>query len=225
MKAAPAHLSYATGGQHEFCLGLGDAGAARTILIVPPLFDEMNRTRRMLVEAMRVLATRRVRSLLPDLPGCNESLAELSGQSLGNWRQAVADCADQLQATHIASVRGGTLIDDGAVLPRWHLAPAKGASLLKTMLRARIAADREAGVTVTAEQLLATAPVELAGNILSAEMLAALETAHPSEAAYVARLEEVAGSPLWLRAEPGENVAMSEAIADEIDRWSTSCGA
>lgn len=224
MKAAPVYLSYQTGGQYEYCLSVGEAGA-RTIMMVPPLFDEMNRTRRMLVEAMRTLADRGVRTLLPDLPGCNESLADLAGQSLDDWRRAVADCAVQVKATHIASLRGGTLIDDGPRLPRWNLAPVKGASLLKAMLRTRIAGDKEAGLFTTSEQLLGSAPVELSGNLLGTEMLALLEAAEPStDNVHIVALADIGGSPLWLRAEPGDDTAMSAAIADSLDRWSASCG-
>ena len=34
----------------------------------------------------------------------------------------------------------------------------------------------------------------------------------------------IAGTPLWLRAEPGEDAAMAEAIADDIAAWSATCG-
>jgi hypothetical protein len=221
---APVYFSYQTGGHKEYCLSFGDVGGARTILIVPPLFDEMNRTRRMLVGAMRALAARGVRTLLPDLPGCNESLADLVQQSLDDWRRAVADCAKQLGATHVASLRGGGLIDD-VDLPRWRLAPVKGPSLLKTMLRTRIAGDKEAGTTTTAEQLLAAAPVELSGYILGADMLASLGTVEPSacEACNVT-LTDIGGTPLWLRAEPGDDPAMTAGIADSLNRWSGPCG-
>ena len=207
MKQAPAHLDYEFGGRSEYCLSFGEASAARTILIVPPLFDEMNRTRRMLVEAMRTLAERAVRTLLPDLPGCNESLAEIAAQDLHIWRNAMTAAAGQLGATHIASIRGGALIDGGTALPHRRLAPAKGASILKTMLRTRIAADRETGRTSSIESLLADAqngPIELAGYLLSPEMLFSLEhgEAAPMEGAPEVTLADIGGSALWLRAEP-----------------------
>lgn len=228
MRAAPAHLAYETGGHGEYCLSFGDVDAARTILFLPPLLDEMNRTRRMLVEAMRDLAKCGARTLLPDLPGCNESLAVLSAQSLDSWRQAVADCATQHRATHIASLRGGALIDNATGLARWRLAPVKGSSLVKTMLRARIAADKEAGISTTTEQLLATvqsAPLELSGNLLGIEMLAALEAAEPAsgDGIHEVALADIGGTPLWLRAEPGDDAAMSAALAADLDRWSASC--
>lgn len=229
MTIAPVHLYYETNGHREYCLSFGAAETTRTILIVPPLFDEINRTRRMLAQMMRALAERDVRSLLPDLPGCNESEAELSTQSLASWRKAVSDCAAQTGATHIASVRGGSLIDDATGLPIWRLAPVKGASLLRTMLRTRIAADKEAGIVSSSEQLLASAtiaPIELSGNLLGADMLASLEAADVAGGDRIteATLAEVNGTPLWLRAEPGDDPAMSAGIALHLEHWSASCG-
>jgi pimeloyl-ACP methyl ester carboxylesterase len=228
VRTQPVHLSYETGGHSEHCLSFGTIDATRTILIVPPLFDEMNRTRRMLVEAMRALGAQGVRTLLPDLPGCNESLACMSEQTLLNWRNAVTNCASQLSATHIASIRGGCLIDDATNLPVWRLAPAKGASLLKTMLRTRIAADKEAGISTTVEQLLIaakSAPLDLAGLLLGREILAELDLALPTATTRIheVALADINGTPLWLRAEPDEDSAMSAAIAADLDRWSASC--
>lgn len=229
MRTQLVHLSYETGGHSEYCLSFGTVDATRTILIVPPLFEEMNRTRRMLVEAMRALGQQAVRTLLPDLPGCNESLACMSEQTLLDWRNAVTDCASQLSATHIASIRGGCLIDDAANLPLWRLAPAKGASLLKSMLRTRIVADKEAGISTTAEQLMMaakSAPLDLSGILLRQEMLAELDMALTSTTIGIheVALADIDGTPLWLRAEPGDDSAMSAAIAADLDRWSASCG-
>ena len=229
MSIPPGHLSYQTGGHSEYCLRIGTADVARTILIVPPLFDEMNRTRKLLVDAMRALASGGICTVLPDLPGCNESLADLSAQSLDSWRQAVCDCTRQLSATHIASLRGGCLIDDGVNVPLWRLAPVKGASLLKRMLRTRIAADRENGVSTTAEQVIEDAksgPIALSGNLLGQHMLATLESAEPVARANIheVALSDISGTPLWLRAEPGDDHAMAAAMAADLDRWSASCG-
>ncbi len=108
------HSGYVFARAEEYCLMAGDANASRRILIVPPLFDEMNRMRRVLVSAMRELADLGVCSILPDLPGCNESMARLVDQDLDKWRGAIAAVAEQLGATHIASIRGGVLIDNGS---------------------------------------------------------------------------------------------------------------
>ena len=36
--------------------------------------------------------------------------------------------------------------------------------------------------------------------------------------------EAIAGTPLWLRAEPGEDAAMADAVAADIAAWSRTCG-
>jgi hypothetical protein len=217
--------NYRSYGQGNLCLCLG-AENSRNILIISPLFDEMNRMRRVLVSAMRTLAEDGVSSMLIDLPGCNESLAPLETQDLASWRQAVADCAGQLGATHIASVRGGALVDDGVALPHWRLAPVKGSSLLKTMIRTRIAGEKEAGKATTEAELMAAAqaaPLELGGNLLDPAMVAQLATAEPVPLANLTTRklgEDITGSPLWLRAEPQDDAAMSASIAADLDRWS-----
>ena len=228
---APDYRTYNYAGHDEICLSFG-AGHKPQILIIPPLFDEMNRLRRVLASAMRDLAGSGVGSMLIDLPGCNESGAALEMQSLDSWRGAVAACAAQLGATHIASIRGGALVDDGAVaLPHWRLAPVKGSSLLKTMIRTRIAGEKEAGNAVTEAQLLAQAerePIELAGNLLSPAMVAQLALAEPAVVAHLTERklgEDIIGSPLWLRAEPQDDAAMAANVAVDLDRWSVSCGA
>jgi hypothetical protein len=226
--SAPGYLRYTSAGHDEFCLGFG-RDSARRILIVPPLFDEMNRMRRVLVSAMRDLADRGVGSALIDLPGCNESLAALSEQSLDGWRDAVETCATQLAATHIASIRGGALIDTGHTdLPHWRLAPVNGASLLKTMIRTRIAGEKEAGNSVTEAQLFAqaeTARIELAGNMLGPDMIAQLAIAEPVALTNLTERklgEDIVGSPLWLRAEPQDDAVFAANIAADLEHWSAS---
>lgn len=228
MKPAPVHLHYEFAGHREYCLSFGDLQASRSILIVPPLFDEMNRVRRILAETMRTLASCGVRTLLPDLPGRNESLAALPEQTLETWLDAIDSAASQLGSTHIVSIRGGCLIDHRPDLPHWRLAPVNGRSLLKTMLRTRIAAEKESGISVTAEQLLAKAQsgeLDLSGNILGLGMLESLDMAEPVAVDNLCEvaLADVDGMPLWLRAEPQDRPEMSAAIAAALDRWSASC--
>ena len=224
------YLRYTVAGHDEFCLSFG-SDSARRILIIPPLFDEMNRMRRVLVSAMRDLAGRSVGCVLIDSPGCNESVAPLERQSLDTWRDAVAACASQLSVTHIASMRGGSLIDSAQLdLPHWRLAPVKGASLLKTMIRTRIAGEKEAGNSISEAQLLAqaqTAPIELAGNMLGPDMVAQLAVAEPVALPHLTERklgEDIIGSPLWLRAEPQDDPLFAANIAADLDRWSASCG-
>jgi hypothetical protein len=227
---APDYRTYdfAGLGEQALCCGMGHS---RRILIVPPLFDEMNRVRRMLVQTMRMLAAQGCGSILPDFPGYNESLAKLEAQDLASWRSAVAAAAEQLGATYVAAIRGGALLDDALPdLPHWRLAPVKGQSLLKAMIRTRIAGAKEEGVALTEAGLMAEAmagPVSFAGNVLSPSMVAQLAEAVPAEYSNVfeRRLgEDVEGSTLWLRAEPQDDAAMSASIASDWAIWSQSCG-
>lgn len=207
------------------------------MLIVPPLFDEANRLRRTLVLTMRALADRGIASALPDLPGQNDSLLPTEDATLAGWRKALrAFAAAEPTPLIVASWRGGALIDDAVAdaAGYWRMAAVGGASLVKTMVRTRIAGEKEAGRIVTAEQIRAEAangPVELAGNLLSGTMLAQLEVATPAD---VTPLREVAigagegklpGSALWLRAEPGEDAAMAQAMASDIHDWAMACAA
>ncbi len=218
----------------EHILRIDPAGVPRaTILIIPPLFEEANRTRRTLVLAMRALAADGFAAVLPDLPGQNESLVPLAHVDLDRWQEALAKVAAAVVGPVImASVRGGALIDHQAQAAAWwRLAPVGGASLLRTLMRTRVSADREAGLTSSLETLqeqAQTAPLLLAGNLLSPAMVGGLGT---SEAQAVAPLRSIglgaggiAGTQLWLRAEPGEDSAMAAAIAADISAWSKTCG-
>ena len=139
------------------------------ILLIPPLFDEMNRMRHMLVDVMMLLDDRGIGSLLPDLPGSNESLFPQDQASLTVWKDALAACAGALgHPAHIASFRGGCLVDSFTPEARhWRLTPAKGSSLLRTMMRTRIASDKETGLTTSMAELTEAAgsqTILLAGN-------------------------------------------------------------
>lgn len=215
---------------------LSPAGAPRaTVLFVPPLFEEANRTRRTLVLAMRALAAQGFAALLPDLPGQNESLVPLIEADLERWRSALAEIARDVDGPLIvASLRGGCLIDHGAAADAWwRLAPASGASLLRTLLRARVSADREAGIASSIEGLQTAAASEallLAGNRLSPAMVAQLGAAEVQAVEPLRTVTpgggegQIAGTPLWLRAEPGEDAVMARAIAADLALWSRSCG-
>jgi hypothetical protein len=229
-------FTYNFDGRDEYCPGIdpGASKALRRILLVAPLFDEMNRTRRVLASTMRALAEKGIASFLPDLPGTNESSADLVDQDISRWQDAVSAAAEQHGATHIASIRGGALVDLASpYLPHWRLAPVKGAILLKTMLRTRVAGDREAGVTTSADNLVIEAahkPVLLGGNWLNPLMVSQLNEAVPVEVDTLrtvslgAEDSAIKGSALWLRAEPQDDPQLAQAMADDLDRWSASCG-
>lgn len=207
------------GAIEEFALVCGPADAARRVLIAPALFDEANKTRRLLAETMRGLAARGVATVLPDLPGCGESLAPLDAQTLASWRAAMAAAAGHFAATHVLALRGGALV--APALPGWRLEPT--AAVLRPLLRARTVAAREAGRTETIAELLEAGRregLELAGYRLGPAMVGELEGAALDAVADhdAIGLEAIGGSALWLRAEPGEDPAMAAALAERLAR-------
>ncbi len=228
----PAFVSYEFAGRKELCV-CGAAGSSRRVMLVPPLFDEMNRMRRMLVEAMRALEALEVGSFLPDLPGTNESLIALEQVTLIDWQSAIQACAEQHEISHIASFRGGSLtVAAKHQVNHWIFSPVKGATILRTMLRTRVAADRESGLQTSLADLTAQAearPLELAGNIIGSKLFAQLNAAEIPDLKNrrIVRLEsenkagdiQIPGSALWLRAEPDDDPALSSAIAQDIARW------
>jgi hypothetical protein len=228
----PAFVSYEFADRKEYCLSVA-AQSSRRVLLVPPLFDEMNRMRKMLVDVMRALEGLKVGSFLPDLPGTNESQITLDQVTLSDWQGAIQACAQQHEISHIASFRGGALtvaaIDKAS---HWIFSPVKGATILRTMMRTRVAADRESGRSTSLADLTAqaeTGPLELAGNILGSRLFAQLDAAEIPDLKNqrIVRLEsdhkpgdvQIVGSALWLRAEPDDDRAMSSAIAHDIAAW------
>jgi hypothetical protein len=203
------------------------------VLIVPPLFDEANRMRRTLALMMRALSALGTQSLLPDLPGQNDSLIATEAVALSDWRTALAAVAAREAApVLVASWRGGALIDEAVAdaIGWWRMAPVAGAGIVKAMIRTRIAGDKESGRQSGAEVIRASAaqgPVELAGNFLSAAMLDALDAAVPApvEPLRLVAPADFGGSALWLRAEPGEDAAMAQAMAADIHAWAVTCAA
>lgn len=209
-------------GSGEWLMRIGPAEAP-PILFVPPLFEEMNRTRALLAGAMRALAGRGHGCWLLDLPGAGESERPLDGVGWDEWRSAVAAASRHVAAAsgkqpHCASLRGGALLDDAAeAASYWRFAPAGGASLARDLGRAAMVGG-----------------AELAGYPLSAPLMASLEAATPADVALlrVVKLDSdrtaadgrLAGPALWRRSEPGSSAELSEAIAADIDDWVRQCG-
>jgi hypothetical protein len=194
-----------------------DRGRTRRLLIAPALFDEANRMRRLTVEVMRRLDKSGIDSFLPDLPGCNESTQDLALVEPEDWRMALEAAARHFGASHVLTIRGGALFVP-TKLPGWRYAPVKGASLVRTMLRARVLASREAGREESTETLLAQGlemGIDLAGWSLSGEMLRQMQEALPASRENLALVEQdtLGGGALWLRAEPGEDPAQADALA------------
>ncbi len=197
-----------------------DEGRDLRVLVLPALFDEANKLRRLTIQMMRQLDGAGVDCFLPDLPGCNESLAPLNDQTLGRWRAAVVAAADHVKATHVFAVRAGVLLAPSHI-SGWSYAAQSGAKLLRGMIRARTIASREAGREERSEQLMEIGRSEgltLAGWTIGAAMFREFEAAESITASSLTPIaqNDIAGAGLWLRAEPDHDAAQAEALASII---------
>lgn len=192
-----------------------DQGRDKRLLIVPALFDEANRMRRFTVEVMRRLDGAGIDSVLPDLPGCNESLQPLEIQTPRSWRDAMTSAATHFGATHVLGIRGSALLTPEG-LPTWHYAPTKAPSILRQLIRSRILTAREAGISESQEGLMQTGLVEgleLSGFRLGAAFLREFQTLIPPVGAVEIAQDIIGGGGLWLRAEPDEDRQQADALA------------
>ena len=184
------------------------------IIVIEPLFEEANRCRRLIAEVMRGLDTRGVGSSVADLPGTGESPVDIADVRLADWHAATKRLAPLM----IASFRGGALIDDVGCLGNWRFAPETGRRIVRDLKR----------TTLTCENRTL-----YAGHALREQFLAELELATPAPRASLrtVRLETDAdeadikfpGSPLWRRAEPGEDPALAFALSTDLADWARRC--
>jgi hypothetical protein len=203
------------GERHDELALVFDRGREHRLLVLPAWFDEANKLRRHVVEVMRRLDLSGIDSVLPDLPGCNESEMPLATQTLAGWRVAAQSAAEQFRPSHILTVRAGVLLAPSG-LPGWAYAPADGSRVLRAMLRARIIATREAGKAERSEDLQVQARdhgIELGGWHIGPAMFRALETATRDSRLIEIEQSALGGAGLWLRAEPDEDPEQADALA------------
>lgn len=207
-------LAYRRSDAGDWLTEIGDAEAP-AILFIPALFEEMNRTRALVVAVMRGLAGRGYRALLVDLPGTGESERDLSGVGWSEWRHAVASLESTVVAT--ASMRGGCLLDDPASTPAWRFSPVVGGSLARDMHRAALAGGTEHGGFPIAPGLVA-ALSEAKPAPGTARTVRLTSDAHPAD-------RRVDGPALWRRSEPGRSAPLAEMLAEDIASWAARCAA
>ena len=224
---------YGWAGGREAMLRFGPATGPIVVLALP-LFEEANRTRTFAVGMLRKLADRGIGSVLPDLPGQNESPVATEHAMLAGWRAAFAAAAAATgRPVHSVTMRGGSLVDhDADVASRWQLAPAKGEALIRELFRTAQAAGEPVEIDLHAWSDEG-GPVSIAGNRISRPLLRDLNAADcvRDGLVRVVRLDtdpavadrKVEGAPLWRRSEPGDDAAVAAILADDIAGWIDRC--
>lgn len=219
--AAARFLPYRWRGGEEWMLVRGPEDGPQVVLL-SPLFEEMNFTRALLAEVGRALAGRGVASWLPDLPGTGDSLAPLAGIGWDDWLEAASAIGDAVAARTggnplCCAFRGGALLDAAiGARARWRYAAADGASLLRHLRRTQRIAEGD-GDSSSKDQ----AVTALAGYHLSASMQAGLASARPAGDAREVVAE--AGHALWHRAEPARDDQLAEQLSADICDWAAAC--
>ncbi len=202
------------------------------VVMLPALFEEHNRTRAFTVAICRALAESRVASILPDLPGQGESVVPTQDATLDHWRKAVAALVQAQRAVRpviMGSMRGSAIIDDvPGVSGHWRLSPITGQMVIRDLTRGAVMQS-----SLTAAPI--GDPVEVAGNLISHNLFGALQadaTLREGTAPLrTVRLEsdpapadlKLPGSPLWRRAEPGNDLPLAALLAQDLAAWSHQC--
>jgi hypothetical protein len=194
----------------------------RQIIVFYPLFEEYNRTKRLIVRVMRLLDEAGIGSRTVALPGTGESLVDLATVRFADWQATAAAHAGRASCT--VAVRGGALLDGWTGdVPHWRLAPVDGSAIVRDLDRARRIAgsDEDGAITL------------LAGHRLNRDMLAALAEAKPDDRGRIRTIRldsdpapadcHIPFTPLWRRAQPGDDPELAAWMAQDIQDWIVAC--
>ena len=136
--AFQSYERYRTPRTYEWMMRVGDPRTP-PIRFVPPLLEELNRTRALIAAVMRALALEGHCAWLPDLGGTSESLLPLEETSWDDWRDDVRAASEHVAEASgrrplVAAIRGGALLDDAARGDCWwRFAPVAGTSLARDL--------------------------------------------------------------------------------------------
>jgi len=176
-----------------FCTGTLHPEASQVqgrLLIVPPLAEEMNRSRHVLAAIARAAGDAGYDVLMPDLYGTGDSAGDFADATIAIWRSDLDHVIDRMQhrsPLHIIALRAGALLAADAlsrhrVQSLTLLQPQiDGAQVLTQLLRLRLAgnllgnADKET-TTQLRERLQGGEGLEIAGYMVSAALAAGLES-------------------------------------------------
>lgn len=230
-----SYRSYRWRGHDEWLAEIGDGPP---LLLVPPLFEELNRCRALIAGVMRGVATAGFQAVLPDLPGSGESPRSLADIEWEDWTGALGLVSFDLQARNrtpfVASFRGGCLIEQQAgAAARWRFAPATASALVRDLVRAK---QSTLPNRVSAQELETQARgdvTEFAGYTIPPAIFAGLAgaTIEEEDPVRVVRLEsdptpadlKLPGKPLWRQSEPGNDPALAAALIVDLVAWMHTC--
>ncbi|MFD0850344.1 hypothetical protein [Sphingosinicella xenopeptidilytica] len=221
----PFRFTLVSAGPYDLPTILRGPETGPCVLFVPPLFEEMNRTRRLLADLGRALAANGIGSVLADLPGTGDATGV---PDIAAWRLATAHLIERLvgRPLRVLAVRGGALLTDGSGSEGlYRVSPvASGASLLREMMRAQAIADQEREGARISPSTYETRfergeTVALTGYDVTPGLAADLTALTLPDAAVPLRVSAVEGSPVWRQAEPAPAPAFAAALAEDIAAW------
>ncbi|MBA4773570.1 MAG: hypothetical protein H2054_10760 [Sphingomonas sp.] len=227
--------TYRWAGGEEAMLRFG-SGSGPVAIILPPLFEEHNRMRRLMVTMACAMATAGLSAVIPDLPGQGESMTPTENATLEAWQAATTALVGALSERgppHLASLRGAAILDSmPGTASVWRFAPTPGRAVLNDLRRAEAVSGRRDWSSFSID----SPPAQLVGNKINWALYVGLE-AHlslgtPPVPLRTLRLDsdpaladrKLAGAPLWRRAEPGDDPELARVLAEDLAEWVRRCG-
>ncbi|WP_019594988.1 hydrolase 2, exosortase A system-associated [Thioalkalivibrio sp. ALM2T] len=210
-------------------LHLPDGPSIRgAVLFVPPLAEELNKSRRMVSLQARRLAQAGYAVLIPDLYGCGDSGGDFGDADWDLWLDDLARCSEHLETRCPApfmvwGVRAGCLLAGDFLATRAQPVTAaifwapvtNGEQHLTQFLRLRMAAGlmsgQKEGTAQLRAQLDAGEPLEVAGYTLAPKLAARLAAA---------RLQRPHAEAIeWFEVAAQDTAPLPPASERLIERW------
>ena len=213
----PPRLAIEAAGTHRLPVLRRGPENGRTVIFVQPLFEELNRCRRLFRDIGAALETRGIASALPDLPATGDH-EELGPFSLGAAREALkAFAAREETAPLLLSVRSGVLL---APKGSHHvsIAPIRGGErILAELIRGHAIGERErtgkAFARTDAEDAWRKGEtVTLTGYPITPQSFGDLSAAKPADH----RQLDYGGPPVWRQADPVATADAAAHVAKQI---------
>lgn len=202
------------------------------VLHVHAFAEEQNKARRMVARQARALAERGAAVLLLDLHGCGDSPGEFEEARWNTWVTDVCAAADWLHQrtaapTWLWGLRAGCLlasevasiVEPCAGLLLWQ-PPSSGRALAQQFLRMKLAAgmlggNGKGGSAELRAELQSNGHVEVAGYVLSADLLAGLEAA-------TLQAPPADTDVLWFELDDRPDAALLPTSRQRIEQWRSS---